>query len=75
MLDKKKHFQASWFVSHSGHFIYSVLGIVDLNVYQASVACSLFENVNDKTTVVVVVVLLFCVHGKHLRLCRDSQLT
>ena len=25
--------------------------------------------------VVVVVVLLFYVHGKHLRSCRDSQLT
>ena len=27
------------------------------------------------TCVVVVVVLLFYVHGKHLRSCRDGQLT
>ena len=26
-------------------------------------------------TLIVVVVLLFYVHGKHLRSCRDSQLT
>ena len=28
-----------------------------------------------KNNVVVVVALLFYVHGKHLRSCRDSQLT
>ena len=28
-----------------------------------------------KGSVVVVVVLLFYVHGKHLRSCRDGQLT
>ena len=29
----------------------------------------------EGTSVVVVVVLLFYVHGKHLRSCRDGQLT
>ena len=28
-----------------------------------------------QNTIVVVVVLLFYVHGKHLRSCRDGQLT
>ena len=32
------------------------------------------KTVSDKETVVVVV-LLFYVHGKHLRSCRDGQLT
>ena len=31
--------------------IFSILEIVDLNIYQASVACSMFENINDKITV------------------------
>ena len=30
---------------------------------------------SDKVFVVVVVVLVFYVHGKHLRSCRDGQLT
>ena len=30
---------------------------------------------DGRPIVVVVVVLLFYVHGKHLRLCRDGQLT
>ena len=29
----------------------------------------------DLSIVVVIVVLLFYVHGKHLRSCRDGQLT
>ena len=35
--------------------------------------CQLFKKTFD--SVVVVVALLFYVHGKHLRSCRDSQLT
>ena len=31
--------------------------------------------VSDSGYVVVVIVLLFYVHGKHLRSCRDGQLT
>ena len=30
---------------------------------------------SQKVVVVVVVVMLFYVHGKHLRSCRDGQLT
>ena len=33
------------------------------------------KNNNNCSLVVVVVVLLFYVHGKHLRSCRDGQLT
>ena len=33
------------------------------------------REVNHLHNVVVVVVLLFYVHSKHLRLCRDGQLT
>ena len=29
---------------------------------------------NEYTCIIVVVVLLFYVHGKHLRSCRDGQL-
>ena len=36
------------------------------------VSCNIMSCVN---VVVVVVVLLFYVHGKHLRSCRDGQLT
>ena len=32
-------------------------------------------NTSESMWVVVVVVLLFYVHGKHLRSCRDGQLT
>ena len=36
----------------------------------------LYVSNNEMTnTLVVVVVLLFYVHGKHLRSCRDGQLT
>ena len=30
---------------------------------------------NEHTSVVVIVALLFYVHGKHLRSCQDGQLT
>ena len=41
---------------------------------------SVYNKVNNKidcsvVVVVVVVALLFYVHGKHLRSCRDGQLT
>ena len=31
--------------------IFSILEIVDLNIYQASIACSMFENIKDKIAV------------------------
>ena len=34
-----------------------------------------FRDINNIVVVVAVVVLLFYVHGKHLRSCRDGQLT
>ena len=36
---------------------------------------SIVENLKHVPDVVVVVALLFYVHGKHLRSCRDDQLT
>ena len=33
------------------------------------------DKYNERVAVVVVVVMLFYVHGKHLRSCRDGQLT
>ena len=40
---------------------------------RAAVACVILERISG--LVVVVVALLFYVHGKHLRSCRDGQLT
>ena len=37
--------------------------------------CKTFRQRNVITFFVVVVALLFYVHGKHLRSCRDGQLT
>ena len=42
--------------------------------YERDFMLSLSED-NQFDVVVVVVVLLFYVHGKHLRSCRDGQLT
>ena len=43
-------------------------------VYRTPVTRRYFENVY-RSSLVVVVELLFYVHGKHLRSCRDGQLT
>ena len=54
-----------------GYFETSVFEVARVGVYSD---CDL-SHLSFKQKVVVVVVLLFYVHGKHLRSCRDGQLT
>ena len=52
------------------------LGIyIDENLLWSDHIDYLCSNISSKSSVVVVVALLFYVHGKHLRSCRDGQLT
>ena len=37
--------------------------------------CKRYDKMYDMLVIGIVVVLLFYVHGKHLRSCRDGQLT
>ena len=49
---------------------------ISLNSFEGIVSCVLSDSVfSFGVLVFVLVVLLFCVHGKHLRSCRDGQLT
>ena len=52
------------------------LGIyIDENLLWSDHIDYLCSNISSKSSVVVVVALLFYVHGKHLRSCRNGQLT
>ena len=51
---------------------WAIWKLIDLNSTQLDKQLLLFSTFK---IVVVVVVLLFYVHGKHLRSCRDGQLT
>ena len=57
----------------SGRLIRSPVGATLRIVYTHKLVKS--YAVHRKVLIVVVVVLLFYVHGKHLRSCRDGQLT
>ena len=54
---------------------YSVKGFFEINEDMVQNLLMLEVLFTQDSKVVVVVVLLFYVHGKHLRSCRDGQLT
>ena len=53
----------------------SLFVILGCRIFFVAFILILMEYPVSNNVVVVVVVLLFYVHGKHLRLCRDGQLT